>query len=215
MGDVHHRDAQLALELTDLLAHLLAELRVEIRQRLVHKADRRFGDDRATQCDTLLLSARELRGLAIEELRQAEQAPDPFQACFTLRVADLAHAQAKDDVLGDRKMRKQRVGLENHRDVPLRGWQAGHIATADEDTPLIGRLEAGDQAQCRRLAAARGSEEHVERALVERKRESVHRADLAVGSRPVLADVLGGNCRHARSLRAHRRMPAARHGRQS
>src|SRR5439155_19997014 len=35
VSDIHHRDAQLALQIADLLSHLLTELRVEIRERLV------------------------------------------------------------------------------------------------------------------------------------------------------------------------------------
>src|SRR6266702_6989548 len=107
-------------------------------------------------------------------------------------------------------MRKQRVGLEHHRDVPLRGWQAGHVAATDEYAPLIGGLEARDQAQRGRFAAARGPEEHVERALVERKGEAVDRADLALWSRPVLADVLGGDCGHKATLADARSRRACR-----
>ena len=65
-----------------------------------------------------------------------------------------------------------------------------------QDAPAVGLLEPGDQAQRRRLAAAGRAEQHVERAVVEREREPVDGAHLAVGGRPVLADVLGGDGRH-------------------
>src|SRR6266571_115730 len=109
-------------------------------------------------------------------------------------------------------MRKQRVELEHHRDVPLRGWQAGHVAATDEYAPLIGGLEARDQAQRGRFAAARGPEEHVERALVERKGEAVDRADLALWSRPALADARSRRaCRtpNERSTTERARLPSA------
>ena len=61
---VDHRDAELALQCADLLAHFGAQLRVEVRQRLVHQAHRRLVDDRAAQRHALLLSARQLRRLA-------------------------------------------------------------------------------------------------------------------------------------------------------
>ena len=48
-----------------------AQLRVEVRQRLVHQADRRLGDDRAAERDALLLAAGELRRLAVEQRRRA------------------------------------------------------------------------------------------------------------------------------------------------
>ena len=62
--------------------------------------------------------------------------------------------------------------------------------------PPSARLEAGDQAKRRRLAAARRAEQHVERAFVERERKPVDGAHVAVGGRPVLADVFGGDGRH-------------------
>ena len=46
---VHHRDAELALQRPDLQPHFRAQLGVEVRQRLVHQADRRLVDDRAAQ----------------------------------------------------------------------------------------------------------------------------------------------------------------------
>ena len=70
VGDVDHRHAELLLQRADLAPHLLAQLRIEVRQRLVHQADRRLGDDRAAERDALLLAARELRGLALEQRRR-------------------------------------------------------------------------------------------------------------------------------------------------
>ena len=74
MRDVDHGHAELPLQRADLAPHLLAQLRVEVRQRLVHQADRRLGDDRAAERDALLLSARKLRRLAIEQRRSGPAA---------------------------------------------------------------------------------------------------------------------------------------------
>ncbi len=49
-----------ALQRPDLAPHLLAQLRVEVGERLVHQADRRLGDDRAAERHALLLAAGEL-----------------------------------------------------------------------------------------------------------------------------------------------------------
>ena len=80
MGDVDHGDAEPLLQAADLRAHLLAQLGVEVRQRLVHQADGRLGDDRAAERHALLLAAGELRRLAVEELREAEELGDARQA---------------------------------------------------------------------------------------------------------------------------------------
>ena len=57
---VQHGDAEAALQRQDLPPHVGAQLRVEVRQRLIHQADRRLGHDGAPQCDALLLAAGKL-----------------------------------------------------------------------------------------------------------------------------------------------------------
>ena len=68
MGDIEHGDAEPLLQRADLAAHLDPQLGIEIGERLVHEAHRRLGDDGAAERDALLLAARELRGLAVEQL---------------------------------------------------------------------------------------------------------------------------------------------------
>ena len=129
-------------------------------------------------------------GLRSSSAVEAEEVGDARRRRRAPPASTLAHAQAEHDVLGDRQMRKQRVALEHHRDVALRRRQPRDVAAVDRDAAAVGRLEAGDQPQRRRLAAARRAEQHVERAGVERERQPVDGAHLAVGGRPVLADVL-------------------------
>jgi porphobilinogen deaminase len=148
----------------DLEAHFLAQLRVEVGQGLVHQAHRRFGDNGATERDALLLAAGELSRLAVEQRRKSEHVGDALEPAVAVGIVHVAHAEAENDVLGDRKMRNQRVRLEHHGDVALRGRQARDIVAADEDTARIGVVETGDQAQRRRLAATGGAEQHVERS---------------------------------------------------
>src|SRR5437773_1391905 len=107
MSNIDHGDAELALQVTDLLPHLLAQLRIEIGERLVHQAHQRFRDDGAAKRDALLLAARELRWLAIEQLGQPEQSSDALQPPVALAVIDFANPEPKDNVFGDAKMRKQ------------------------------------------------------------------------------------------------------------
>ena len=56
--DVHRRCAEGVLQLRDLGACLDAQFRVEIRERLVEKKNSRLANDRASDGDTLPLSAR-------------------------------------------------------------------------------------------------------------------------------------------------------------
>ena len=69
--DVDRRDAEVVLDARDLGAHLDAQLRVEVRERLVHQERLRMPHDRAAHRDALALPAGERFGLAAEQLRRA------------------------------------------------------------------------------------------------------------------------------------------------
>jgi hypothetical protein len=70
--DIDGRDAQPRLQLGDVGAHLHAQFGVEVRERLVHQEDARLTHDRAPHRHPLALPARELAGLTLEILREAE-----------------------------------------------------------------------------------------------------------------------------------------------
>ena len=70
--DVDRRRPEAVLELQDLRARLHAQLRVEVRQRLVHEERRRLAHDRASERDALALAAGELLRLALEQRVEIE-----------------------------------------------------------------------------------------------------------------------------------------------
>ena len=72
VGDVDHRRAELAVQPFELGARLQPQLRVEIRERLVHQVHRRVADDGAGERDALLLAAGELRGTARQQIVEAD-----------------------------------------------------------------------------------------------------------------------------------------------
>jgi hypothetical protein len=98
VGDVDHGHVQLLLQGADFAAHFLAQLGVEVGERLVHQADRGIGDDGAAQRHALLLAAGELRRAAFQQVRQAEDVGHALQARHS-RPRLLAHAHAEEDVL--------------------------------------------------------------------------------------------------------------------
>ena len=73
MRHVDHGDAEPLLQRADFAAQVLAQLRVEIGQRLVEQTDRRLGDERTPKRDALLLAAGQLRRLAAQQRLEAEQ----------------------------------------------------------------------------------------------------------------------------------------------
>ena len=64
------------MQLRERRAHPDAQLRVEVRERLVEQERLRLADDRAAHRDALALAAGELRRPPVEELGEAEQLGD-------------------------------------------------------------------------------------------------------------------------------------------
>ena len=73
VGDVDAGDAELLLDAADLGAHLLAQLGVQVGERLVHQQHLRLHHQRARQRHALLLPAGELVGRAVLQPGQLHQ----------------------------------------------------------------------------------------------------------------------------------------------
>ena len=100
MGDDHEGDPDLVLQAHQLELHLLAQLLVERRERLVEQQHLGPLDQRAGERDALALAAGELIGLALLEALE----PDHRQRALTrgpISASDPADLEAVGDVLGD------------------------------------------------------------------------------------------------------------------
>jgi hypothetical protein len=95
------------------------------------------------------------------------------------RAASIREPQREAHVFGDGHVRVERVALEHHRQVALRGRQPRDVAAVEVDAAGAERLEPGDQAQQRRLAAAGRPDEHGELAARDRQVDALDRLDLA------------------------------------
>ena len=80
------------MEALDLAAHLVAQLGVEIRQRLVEQEDARIAHDGAADRDALALAARELARIAVEQRANAQHRRRALHALFDL---GLWHSRAR------------------------------------------------------------------------------------------------------------------------
>src|SRR5512146_1413176 len=76
-------------------------------------------------------------------------------------------------------MRKNGVALKDHRDPALARRALGHVTVADIDAPTVHAFEPGQAAQQRRLAAATGSQQHHELAVLDLQADVVSRHRLA------------------------------------
>ena len=127
MGDVDHRHAQALLQRAQLAAHLGAELRIEIGERLVHETDRILGDDCARKRDTLLLAPGQLRGFALEQRDQSEQSRSLCQAGIAQCARHAPDFQSEQNVFAHAQMREQSIGLKHHRNAALGGGPRRHF----------------------------------------------------------------------------------------
>jgi hypothetical protein len=133
-----------------------------------------------------------LRRLAFEQAGEPDQARHPLEALGALGGGYLAHLEAEDNILAHAQVRKQRVGLEHHRDGALRGRQLADVLAADQDAAGARLFEAGDQAQRGRFAAAGGAEQHQQAAFIGRQRNLVDRR----GRPPRFAHAIEQNAAH-------------------
>ena len=87
VGHVDRRVAVFVVQAAHLEAHLLAQIGVEIGQRLVEQQRLRLDDQRARQRDALLLAARQLAGIAVGERLEPRGGEDRARACGAIVVA--------------------------------------------------------------------------------------------------------------------------------
>ncbi len=173
------------------------ELSVEVRQRLIEQKQAWLAHDRACERAALLLPARQLAGAACQQMIDGDFGGSIVHRALDLVARRADHLQREADIFGHRHVRIQRVTLKHHRNIALAGLGRRDIDAVEEHSAGVGRLEAGQNAQRRRLARARRAEQSEKLAMPDRQIDAVQR-----GERPVpLDDAFEAN------VAAHRRPP--------
>ena len=155
------------LQLGDLDAHLDAERGIEVGQRLVEEESLRLAHDRPADGDALALAAGEFARPPVEIGREVEDGGGLRHLLVDFGARAPGHLQSEGDVVAHAHMRVERVGLEDHRQAALRRRRRDDIDAVDEDLAAGRVLEAGDQAEKRRLAATRRADEDDEGAVLD------------------------------------------------
>ncbi len=156
------------MELGERCAHSDPELRIEVRERLVHQERPRLAHDRPPHRHALPLTPRQLGGLSVEQLRQPEQGGHVVQAAPRLDLRRLPHLEPVAEVLAYGHVRIERVALEDHGNVATARREVGHVDLVDSGRAAGDLLETGDHAQEGGLAAPRRADEHHELAVRDR-----------------------------------------------
>ena len=111
---IDERHPEPALENSHLNAQLLAQLRVEVGERLVEKKNLRLDHEGTRDGDALLLSAGELVRPPVLEPLQADERERLRDTPLALAARHMRHAQAVGNIVVHRHVRKQRVILKDH-----------------------------------------------------------------------------------------------------
>jgi hypothetical protein len=181
---VDRGDLEGVVQAADLEAHLLAQIGVEVAERLIEQQHLGLDHDGARQGHTLLLAARQLGGIASLEIAHLDHVEDGVDPAVDLGARQLAHLQAEADILAHRHVRPDGVALEDHRHAPLLGRhdarRRGDLLAIHLDRAGRRRYETGDHAQRGGLAAARRTEQRDELSRGKLQREIGHGLDRTV-----------------------------------
>ena len=162
VGDEHAGQVDLGVQPAQPAAQLLAHLGVERAERLVEQQHLRLDRQRARQRDALPLAAGELR--RDSGRRGSRAAPASSSSLTRRRISASAAAAPRRGRAGRRRRSRtpscggtaRSAGRRSRRcaraRLPLRRVRRRRTAP----TPRVGDLEAGDDAQQRRLAGADG-----------------------------------------------------------
>ncbi len=122
-----------------------------------------------------------------------EQVGDRPDAVCDLAGVEAGHLEWESDVLGDRHLWVQRMGLERHRDVALAGAEFVDAFAVEADLTVGRILQARDHPQDGALAAAGRAEQDAELAVVDVEVDVAHRNVTVVED---LAHIVELNARH-------------------
>ena len=175
VGNEHRRHAFALENFAHLERQTLAQVHVEVGERLVEQHKLGSRGQRPGQRHPLLLTARKLVGKLASLARQANRRKQVLDPLGTLRRRHIAQPEAH--VALNRKMRKQRVVLEHHSNLALLGRHpvtaAAHHGVVDQDFAAGDFLEARDAAQQGCLAATGRAEKTGDAALLQTKIDAI------------------------------------------
>jgi hypothetical protein len=189
---------RVVLHLGDLRAHLHPQLGVEVGQRLVHQEHLRLADDRPAHGHALALAARQLLGLAVQQVAELQHVGDLGDPAVDLGLVHAPDAQAVGDVVGHAHVRVERVGLEHHGDVAVLGGEGVDHPVADAHGAAADVLQPGDHAQGGALAAARRPYQDEELAVGNVEVQVLDRMEAVV---VLLVDLVEDDLGHVSSFR--------------
>ena len=165
MGHIHRCRAQPQMQPAQLGTHRHPQLRIQVRQRLIHQERLRLTHNRATHRDPLPLTTRQSLRLTLQEIGDLEHFSSVIHAALDLILGRLTQLQPERHIVIHRHMRIQRIILEHHRNIAVLRGDVIHQLVTDVHLPLRDLLQTRDHAQHRRLATPRRTHKNQELAV--------------------------------------------------
>ena len=157
MGDVDEGGVDTLAQLDDLSPHLVAQLGVQVGQRLIHQKHLGLPHDGTANGHTLALAAGQSLGLALQILGDVQDLCGLLHPAVDLILGHLAQLQGEGHVLIHGHVGIEGVALEHHGDVTVLGLHIVDHAVTDAQLAVGNLLQAGDHPQGGGLTAARGA----------------------------------------------------------
>ena len=173
-GGVDHGALPAREEPGQLVAQPLAQLVVEVGERLVEQHQPRLLHQRPRQGGALLLPAGELGRAPVEERGEPEQLGDAPHARLHLGRRHPGHPQRRGDVLTHREVGVVDELLVDHGHPPLAHRHAGDVPPLPQHAPGGGPEEPRHEAHERGLPGQGGAEQDVEARGRQRQAGGVH-----------------------------------------
>ena len=207
VSDVDHRLAEFLVEALDFGAHLVAELGVEVGERLVEEEQACVANDGAANCHPLALPTGELARQAVQQGFDAEHRGGAVHPRLDLVGRRAPCLQSERDVLAHVQVGVERVVLEHHGEVAVARTHLVHHVVTDGNGAGVHLLQPRDAAEQRRLAAARRADEDRELTFGDIEVDAAHGLDVAVG---LFDAVQAESCHESQPLTAPSEMPRTR-----
>ena len=209
----HQRGGPERLEQRAQLAHQpLAQRDVEARERLVEQHRGRPRRERPRQRHPLLLPAGQFGGVRVHAVSEAHELEQLAGPVATLAARESLQAELHVAACG--QVREQRVVLEYEPDAALVRRdvhaRASEHPAARQHLAGVERLEPGDAAQCRRLAATTRAQQAANLPLLERETHAVEGTAVAEAPHGVAQLKPHGSCAARAGSPAPRPRPRSR-----
>ena len=143
------------------------QVRVERAERLVEEEDFRFGDQRPGDGDPLLLAATQLADAACEQMAQVDLLRHGLDLAANRLLVVALQGQPELDVLAHVEEWEERIVLPDQPGAALVHRHVADVVAAQQQRAFVRPLEAGDDPEQRRLAAAARAHDRDELAALD------------------------------------------------